>query len=231
MLRLKPDRAHKPRAVDDGVGRPERDIPRARALAARVDRERIVDARLVGRLLHAVPAAVRVVDAEESEALRAEVADHLDVLRDRLHARAAPGGPEVDDDDAALERGPDVALARVQRVRLARASAVPLGDGDGRRRLPHHRAMRARITRTPEPPVGEFVRCDARLRGARRGRSGGCVRGGACCGGDGRGEERADRRPTAEFTKHGERVPHRCVETGRWPALYARFSAESGCPA
>ncbi len=227
MLRLEADRTNDARAVDDGVGRPERDVPGAGALARRVDRERIVDARLVRGVLHAVAAAVGVVDAEEGESLRPEVADHLDVLRDRLHAGAAPGGPEVDDDHAALQAGPEIATAGVERIGLARGAARPLGDGDRGRRLAHHRAMGARVTRAPEPRVGELVRRGARVGGARRGRR----EGGGChartrCGHDGHGEERAERWQAAEFAKHGGTVPPEAVEARSKTAVYGRFSAE-----
>ena len=160
MLRLETDRAHRAAPIDDGVGRPEAHAPRLRALAAIVDGERVVDLVGVDGGGDVLRAARCVVNAEDHEAIGRVIAHQRDILGNRGHARAAPGRPEVDHDDAAVEVRPEVALAvladdRFDRGRVAR----PAGRGDGRRWLAHHRAMRvADRALPPEPLLGKLAR-------------------------------------------------------------------------
>ena len=189
MLRLQTDRAHRAAPIDDGVGRPEADAPRLRALAAIVDGERVVDLVGVDCGRDVLRAARCVVNAEDHEAIGRVIAHQLDILGNRSHARTAPGRPEVDHDDAAVEVRPEISFAVLADDRLDRRGvARPAGRRDRRRGLAHHRAMRvADRSLSPEPLLGKLARGVA----ARRRLLAASMRPG-CRGERGRAQKRRD---------------------------------------
>src|SRR3954452_25012871 len=92
-------------AVDQHRRRQHRRLQQVRDLAARVERDRIADGLILHERLHRRGALLVDADADDFEAARRVLRVHLLELRDLEAAGAAPGCPEVEEDDVLAARG------------------------------------------------------------------------------------------------------------------------------